>query len=330
MQMKYLYFFFCCLVSSFAYSQQTGQTENYLLNKLGTNSALASIDQEAHVTALGQYGPANCLGSLKNYYFAAEIPLMKSFGLALQYSSNSFKLADSKTVTLGIAKHIDLGDKLKISLGVNGGYSNTEFDFTSDYGISLMKKGTVDKSTSIISGPNGPMFSQNSNNFKQDQYLLGAGVFLNSDTWHVGFSVPNLVKNTVPNYMDPSKTVVLERPAFLSVQKDLKLNKKFSLTTGGLYRFSKINPAQRGLDLQASLWLNEKYSLGFWYQRIGAKQASNMNESKPLVIVTETIINKLRLGYAFNFSNNPSNFTNIKQQVMLRIDIDYLKKKPKI
>jgi type IX secretion system PorP/SprF family membrane protein len=313
-----------------AIGQHQGFTESYPINKLGINPALAGSDPKMRFSAIGQYGKANELGSLKNYYVSLEVPILKSIGTSIQYSDYSNLLVKYNTLAVGFAKHFQINDKTSLSFGLNGGTSNVKYDYKSDYGLSYLQElndKTVvknpDKGSLLPSGS----FGQNSvNQFAENQYLLGAGVFLNADKWHIGFAIPNLVKNKLPDNQDPAIKYVVERPAFLSLERDFDLTKKISLKSGTLYRFTK-NEYSKGLDLQTSVWLNKKYSLGIWYQRIGAK---SIDQNKPLLGVAEIIVSKARLAYSFNLSKNSNNFTNIKQQVMLRLDIDYLKKKQKI
>lgn len=317
--MKKLFLLISIFIINNAFGQQQGLTETYILNKLGVNAALASVDNDAHFTAIGQYGPANEIGSLKNYYLAIELPIMKSYGLSAQYSDFSNLLVKNNTVVLGLSKHFQLNDKTKLSFGLSSGVATTKYDYNSDYGISFVKEMdlSTSKSTTSSFGPFKPK------EYSGQQYLLGGGVFLNADKWHFGFAIPNIIKNKMPDIADSNKEYLAERPAFFSVEKDIKMSDKLKLTSGGLYRFSK-NSFQKGLDLQTSIWLKEKYSFGIWYQRIGAKNI--IGQSRPLVAVVELIIKKARLAYNFNL-NSQSNYTNIKQQVMLRLDIDYLKKK---
>ncbi len=319
--MKNISLILIMLFANYAFTQQMGHTESYPLNKLGYNPAIASIDKKAHLTAIGQYGDNNSLGSLKNYYLAAEISILKTAGLAIQYSDYSDLLLKNKTFSFGLSKHFKINDKATLSFGLSTGFVNSKIDYNTDYGLSVIKE---EEKTSAAFKPTSSN-NQAKMEIGESQYLLGGGIFLNAEKWHLGFSIPNLIKNELPADLTQSTKIVLERPAFLSIEKDFKFSEKLKLTSGGLYRFSK-NEFQKGLDIQSSIWLKEKYSLGLWYQRIGAKSIGN---NKPLLATTEIIVNKVRLSYSFNLTNNAANYTNIKQQIMLRLDIDYLKEKQK-
>jgi type IX secretion system PorP/SprF family membrane protein len=320
--MKYFILILFIFIKLTIFGQQTGLTENYVLNKLGSNPALASIDNKARLMATGQYGPNALNGNLKNYALTLEMPILKNSGISMQYSDFNYKLSKIKMLTIGIAKHVKFGDLGTISIGLNGGVANNQLDFSSDYGLSVVSE--IGKSASSSADYQILKPSTLPTDFRKNQYLIGAGIYLNYDTWHLGFSKPNMIKNAIPDYLNPTKMQILERPTFISLQKDIKISSKISLTSGGLYRISKINKAQQGLDLQTSIWLNKKYSVGLWYQRIGNQTT---NDPKPIIALTEVIINKVRLGYAYNFNEKPGTFTNIKQQIMFRLDFDYIKKK---
>jgi type IX secretion system PorP/SprF family membrane protein len=319
--MKILIFFALFIPVGLINAQQIGFTESYPINQLGYNAALAAQNGNASFTALGQYGKNGEPGSMKNYYMAFEAPIGNSMGAAIQFSNYSHLLINNKAVSFSFSKHLKLDEKSSLSVGINGGVANSEYDFESDYGLSIIAE--ADKSaTSAI--PNKTKFSP-INTFSESQYLLGAGIFFNTNSWHLGLSIPNILKNEVPKDLSTKELVALERPAFISIEKDFKLSQKWQITAGSLYRFSN-NEYQKGLDLNTAIWFNKKYSIGLWQQRLGAK---SFGENKPLLAITEVVINKVRLAYSFNLTNNSANYTNIKQQILLRLDIDYLKKKPK-
>ncbi|MES2795180.1 MAG: type IX secretion system membrane protein PorP/SprF [Bacteroidota bacterium] len=320
--MKNLIFIWLIVAAKSTIAQQTGLTESYPFQKLGHNPALASLDQKLHAVVLGQYGDLNETENLKNYYLAMEVPILKSMGLAVQYSDYSYNYTYLKNLSLSISKHIKLGENTTFSYGFTGGQVNTTIDYENNNTLTVVKEADKNSSAIISKTP-----INSAGQYSENQYLLGAGVFLNANQWHIGIAIPNIIKNQIPLVIDPNTQVVLERPAYFSLEKDFKLSDKLKLTSGGLYRFTK-NPYQKGLDIQSSVMLNEKYSLGLWYQRIGAEQIKNQN--KPLLVVAEIIIKKARLAYSVNLINNSSSYSNIKQQIMLRLDIDYLKKKQKI
>ncbi len=318
--MKNLIFIALFLSENIAIAQLSGQTESYPLNKIGYNSAYIANNGKASFTAIGQYGKNAEPGSLKNYYLALETPISKNLGAAIQFSNYSNLLFNNKTITIGFSNKIKLGETSSISIGLSAGAVNTKYDFETDYGLSIVKEAADFKTSTDF--PSSTK-AGNINQFAENQYVLGAGIFLNASSWHFGFAIPNILKNEIPVDISTITKVQLERPAYLSVEKDFNLNQKWKLTAGSLYRFSK-NEYQKGLDINTAFWFDKKYSLGIWQQRLGSKSGA---ENKPLLAVAEVIVNKVRLAYSFNLTNNSANYTNIKQQILLRLDIDYLKKK---
>jgi type IX secretion system PorP/SprF family membrane protein len=321
--MKKLYFLVLLFASIRITAQNAGFIETYPQNKLGYNPAFSGNENKMKITTIGQYGANNKLGSLKNYYLAAEIPIFKAAGIALQYSDYSYNLTKNKILSINIAKHIKFNAKTSLSYGITTGIADTRLDYESDYGISYLKES---KSAFDSDKINVSKSSINPNEqiqkFAENQYLLGAGIYFNADKWHFGFSVPNIIKNKSPKDAAVSTKIDLDRPAFLSIERDFQLNKTLDLKTGGLYRFSK-NTLEKGLDIQTSLWLNKKYSLGLWYQKLST---NNCCENNPILATSEIVVKKVRLGYSVKLKDN-KNYTNVKQAVMLRIDIDYLKNK---
>ena len=129
--MKKLYFLILLFTTASVCGQKTGLTETYQLHKLGYNPSVAGANNQLRITTIGQYGPNNELGSLKNYIVAAELPIFKSAGLAIQYSDYSYNLTKNKTIALNIAKHIKLSEKSSFSYGFTTGLVDTQFDFDS-------------------------------------------------------------------------------------------------------------------------------------------------------------------------------------------------------
>lgn len=318
--MKILNILFFLFLVKTASSQQVGLTESYPIHKLGYNAALAAQNGQASFTAIGQYGLSDQPGSLKNYYLAFEAPLFKNIGAAIQYSNYSNLLFNNKTIALSLSNQFKLSENTTLSLGVSGGMVNSKYDFETDYGLSIVQEKADIQSPSAFPSTSK---TANINQFSENQYLLGAGVFLNSKTWHIGFAIPNIIKNEVPADLNTNTKVKLERPAFISLEKDLILNPKWKIIAGSLYRFSK-NEYQKGVDINTAFWYNKKYSLGLWQQRLGSK---SLSQNRPLLAVAEVVVNKVRLAYSYNLSNTSTNYTNIKQQILLRLEIDYLKKK---
>ena len=64
--------------------------------------------------------------------------------------------------------------------------------------------------------------------------------------------------------------------------------------------------------------------MGLLQQRLGS---SSLSQNRPLLAVAEVVVNKVRLAYSYNLANTSTNYTNIKQQILLRLEIDYIKKK---
>lgn len=318
--MKILNLLFLFFLLKVASAQQAGITESYPIHKLGYNAAAAAQNGQASFTAIGQYGTGGQPGSLKNYYLALETPIIKNIGAAIQFSNYSNLLFNNKTIAISLSNQFKLNENTKLSLGVSGGVVNSKYDFETDYGLSIVKeKVDIDPTTAFPSSSK----SANFNKFAENQYLLGAGVFVNSKTWHIGFAIPNIIKNEVPADLNTNTKVQLERPAYISLEKDIVLNPKWKIIAGSLYRFSK-NEYQKGFDINAAFWYNKKYSLGLLQQRLGS---SSLSQNRPLLAVAEVVVNKVRLAYSYNLANTSTNYTNIKQQILLRLEIDYIKKK---
>jgi hypothetical protein len=298
-------------------AQVWGLSGGYLLQKSQGNVAMLSRSNATQVYAMGSLGPATQLGALNSFYIAVQSPISKNTYIGLSATQYEHNLLNNKAITINVAQKIKLSAKSSLSLGLNIGAAKTNFDLNTDYGLAY--KAAED----ILVPQKGSTFNLKVPDISQyaaSQAIIGAGVYLNFEKLHIGFGIPNLIKNMQPSTKYPYADSLIERPAYLSIERDVVLNKNFSLSTGINYRASS-NAYQKGFDVLAALWYKQKYSLGLAQQRITAEAGQ-----KPLLATAEVSIGKARLAYNFNLGPSQP-YTNIKQQILLRLDIDLLKPK---
>lgn len=294
-------------------AQIEGMSQSYVLNKLGYNIAYAGSQKKLRLQALGQYGPTKQLGGLSNYYISVDAPLGQGFNAAVQFSKYSYKVNAINSYTIGINKKIKINEQASLAVGINGGISNNEYDYDTDYGLSYVSAMTAKAGSFMPS-------SYNKVEFSQAQRILGAGVFFNFNKWHFGAAIPNIIENKLPDYQNAGEVIYLQRPAFINVENDFKLSEKYSLRPGLLYRVTS-NELSNGIDASLALRYKEKYSFGLWQQRIGAASGPS-----PLLATTELTLGGSQLAYSINLSGSKNN-NLIQQQILLRLDIDFLKAK---
>ncbi len=315
---KYFILILLFIFSASARAQVAGISNGYLLQASQANIAQITNNDSYKAYAMLQLGPKNELGGLENYYLNLQSKLLKhNMAFSVQFSNLDYKLLHSKTINLALAKRLQLSPKTNISVGVNIGTSRNTINFDNDYGLSVIAEAM--KSTSYTSKS-----QMSANNYDKNQTIFGAALYANVDTWHVGFAVPNMIKNSQPQSAFPFDEQVLERPGFFSLEKDLKLNDKLEFLPSVYYRFSS-DAFQKGADVVAQLRYLKKYKVGLAQQRIGQTEGY-----KPLLAMAEVAIKNTGLAYTINLKSENSDFTNIKQQVMLRVDLDFLGNKQQV
>ena len=142
---------------------------------------------------------------------------------------------------------------------------------------------------------------------------FGLGVYYQNDDWYAGVSMPNV------NASSDGYNV----PIFVSGGYLFPLSDDFTLKTGVVFRrISNGNYNRNDIDLHGVLWVKERFGVGIWYQNTGSEFVN-----KALLGSLEVQLNKMRIGYSYDFQgSNSTNTTSPANQgfhqIMLRFDFD--------
>ncbi len=250
----------CCLlalvflsVMSTATAQQDPQYTQYMYNTQVVNPAYAGNREVLSFGLLGRTQWASLKGSPETGTFTVNSPigLYDNMGLGLSIVYDRIGPAMESNVVIDYSYSLNLSFDTKLSFGLKAGLDMLDVDY----------------SKLNIFDPNDPHFQTNVDNELQPQ--IGAGLYLNTDRFYAGLSVPNFL-NT--RHFDESSLengntddIAIERLHYFFIIGyvfDLNENLKFKPAT--LFKYVSGSPLQ--WDMSANFLINEKFTLGASYR----------------------------------------------------------------
>ncbi|MEQ5791628.1 type IX secretion system membrane protein PorP/SprF [Muricauda sp. NFXS6] len=250
----------CCLlalvflsVMSTATAQQDPQYTQYMYNTQVVNPAYAGNREVLSFGLLGRTQWASLKGSPETGTFTVNSPigLYDNMGLGLSIVYDRIGPAMESNVVVDYSYSLNLSYDTKLSFGLKAGLDMLDVDY----------------SKLNIFDPNDPHFQTNVDNELQPQ--IGAGLYLNTDRFYAGLSVPNFL-NT--RHFDESSLengntddIAIERLHYFFITGyvfDLNENLKFKPAT--LFKYVSGSPLQ--WDMSANFLINEKFTLGASYR----------------------------------------------------------------
>ena len=238
---------------STATAQQDPQYTQYMYNTQVVNPAYAGNREVLSFGLLGRTQWASLKGSPETGTFTVNSPigLYDNMGLGLSIVYDRIGPAMESNVVIDYSYSLNLSFDTKLSFGLKAGLDMLDVDY----------------SKLNIFDPNDPHFQTNVDNELQPQ--IGAGLYLNTDRFYAGLSVPNFL-NT--RHFDESSLengntddIAIERLHYFFIIGyvfDLNENLKFKPAT--LFKYVSGSPLQ--WDMSANFLINEKFTLGASYR----------------------------------------------------------------
>lgn len=286
------------------FAQQDPQYTMYRFNGLIANPAYAGSRDALSLVGMYRWQWVNVPGAPQTGSFAIHSPLKNNnVALGLSFISDNYTIVHSEKLEGDFAYRIPVGKKKKIKISLGLGISATNVR------ASLTEVGLQQGSD--------PGFQ---NNVKLWMPNISAGLYIYSDKFFIGLSVPEILSNSLA-----TKGQVWQRSIdsahqyttlFATAGYVFELGKKVRFTPSILIKYvPKFAPIS--MDFNANfifidrLWLGVSYRLSDSY---GFMAAFN-------------ITRQLRVGYAYDLTVSPvSSFTSGSHEVMIGYDFDYLKK----
>ncbi|MDF0705585.1 type IX secretion system membrane protein PorP/SprF [Muricauda sp. 81s02] len=234
-------------------AQQDPQYTQYMYNTQVVNPAYAGNREVLSFGLLGRTQWVSLEGSPESGTFTVNSPigLYDNMGLGLSIVYDRIGPAVESNIVVDYSYSIKLSYQTKLSMGLKAGLDMLDVDYTK----------------LNIFNPNDPHFQNSVDNKLQPQ--IGAGLYLNTDRFYAGLSVPNFLNTK--HYDESSlentdvESIAIERLHYYFITGyvfDLNTNLKFK--PAALVKYVSGSPLQ--WDLSANFLINEKFTLGASYR----------------------------------------------------------------
>lgn len=271
-------------------AQQDSQYTQYMYNTVSVNPAYAGT--RGSLSMLGVYRNqwVGLDGAPETLNFAVHSPIgVQGVGVGLGFTSDKIGPSTESIITADFSYTINFSEVTKLSFGVKGG-------------LSLLD---LDPNKLLIYDPNDYDLTQKS----YSSPIVGAGLYLHSEDWYLGFSSPNLLETE--HYDDVQVSTATEKTHLyfiggyvFSINSNLQL-KPAVLAKG-------VVGAPLAVDVSANALLYNRITFGLAYRLDAA--VSGMAGFQ----VNENIM----IGYAYDYDTTDlGNYNSGSHEIFLRFEL---------
>ena len=274
------------------FAQQEPQYTQYMFNTVSVNPAYAGTREALNVLLLSRLQWVGMEGAPRTYDFTIHTPISKyKMGIGFSLVSDSYGPVSNQYLNLSYAYRVNITEKTILSMGIKGGIYN--------YHVNL---------TGLNFGESGAYINEN----PEQKFLpnAGMGLYLFSDSYYVGASVPRLIQTELNGEQMTAGTLGdLKRHYYLMGGLVFDLSSELKLKPSIINRFVEGAPAST--DLTAQLIIRDTYWAGVTYR---------YNEATALLASVQ-VSNQLMIGYSFDFQQSElSTFNNGSHEIVISFD----------
>jgi type IX secretion system PorP/SprF family membrane protein len=289
-----------------ARAQQDPQYTMYRFNGLVFNPAFAGSRDALSMAAIYRWQWVNVPGSPQTASFAIHSPLANDhIAIGLSFLSDHYTVVHSDKLEGDFAYRIHTGKnkKIKISLGVGVSATNVRMDLSS---VGLAQGGGAD-----------PSFRNNVNLWLPN---VSAGIYVYSDKFFIGVSVPEILSNSLSTKGEVWEKSLDSAHQYTSLYATagyvFDLGKKVKFAPSILVKYvPKYAPIS--MDFNANFIFIDRLWLGVSYR---------LSDSYGFMVAIN-ITRQLRVGYSYDLTVSPiSHFTTGSHEVMAGYDLDFRRK----
>jgi len=251
-------------------AQQEVMFTQYMHNEVTINPAYAGSHDVVSLTALYRHQWVGIEGAPRSMSFNGHTPLRnEKIGIGLSIIGDQIGVTDNIHFYGSGSYRIMLSKTMKMQFGLQMGGTSTSADLTS------LK--TEDG--------NDPLFQQNTTTTMSPNF--GGGIHLENEKFYFGFSVPQLLTNTLE--VEGEKLLEQTRHYFLTTGYVFDISERWKAKPS---LFLKMVPgAPLEADITANAILDEKYWFGLAYRTGDAVSLLLMLQANE----------QFRVGYAYDF-----------------------------
>lgn len=271
-------------------AQQDSQYTQYMYNTVMVNPAYAGTRGSLSMIGLYRNQWVGLDGAPETINFSLNSPIgVQGVGLGLGFVSDKIGPSSESLITADFSYTIKVGDELNLSFGIKGGFSL--FDLNPD-------KLTI--------------FDPNDYNLRRQNSMspvVGAGVYLHSERWYLGFSTPNFLETK--HYDDVQvSTATEELHMYFIGGYVFDINSSFKLKPALMVK--AVDGAPLAVDVSANALINNGLILGLAYRldaAVSAMAGFQLNEN-------------MMVGYAYDYETTDlGNYNNGSHEIFLRFEL---------
>ncbi len=303
---KFLLFTIYCLLFTSVFAQQDAEYSMYRFNGLYLNPAYSGSHDVITATAIYRNQWMKMRGAPQSASVAIHSPLKNErVGLGLIYSYDQIGVSKTNSVNASFAYRIPVGKKKKVKfcIGLSAGFTN--------YRADLNNVATTEA--------NDPNFVSNN----QNRWLpnVGFGIYVYSEKFFVGVSLPHILANRLngkTSVFETSPTIARQYYHLLVTGGYVfDLGKKVKFMPSVLFKYVPVH-APITFDFNATFVFVDRLWLGAAYR---------LNDSYNFMAAVN-ITKQLRVGYAYDLTVSSLNkYTSGSHEVMLGFDFDFERRK---
>lgn len=290
MKSNYFFTFALLFTSVFSYSQQDAQYTQYMYNTINVNPAYAGSRDVLSIFGMYRTQWVGLEGAPDTGVFSAHLPVGERIGLGLTFVNDRIGIADENTISADFSYGIPVSENYKLAFGLKATAHLLNVDYS---------KLSID--------PNDPSFQSSVDNMFSPN--VGAGIYLYSNKFYVGASVPNILETK--HFDDNSGSTVKERlHGYLITGYVFDLTESVKFKPAAMAKAVGGSPLQ--VDLSGNFMFNEKFVLGVawrWSAAVSALAGFQVNDS-------------WFIGYAYDAETTKlANYNSGSHEIFLRYEL---------
>ncbi len=275
-------------------AQQEPLYTQYMFNTVSVNPAYAGTRNAMNILLLSRIQWAGLDGAPRTYNLTMHTPLNNyKMGLGFSIVKDTYGPVDNTYFNFNYAYRINVSEKTILSMGIKGGVYN--------YYVGLNDV-SVQNSDASFSG----------NYEKKVQPNAGMGLYLYSNKWYAGFSIPKLIQSELTGEQVTTSSVLdLKRHYFLMAGYVFDLNSDLK------FKPSFINKVVEGAPPSTDITGQFLYKNAYWF-------GATYRLGDAVALLANIQLNKqLMVGYSYDFSvSNLASYNNGSHEIIISYDFD--------
>jgi type IX secretion system PorP/SprF family membrane protein len=274
-----------------SYAQQDSQFTQYMYNTININPAYAGSRGALSIFGLHRTQWVGMDGAPTTNSFSVNTPINNSnLGLGVSFINDKIGPTNENNISLDLSYFIQVNETYKLAVGLKGSANLFNLD-----------SGDLNPAD-----PGDDHLQSIDNKFDPN---IGAGIYLHSDKFYAGFSVPNFLQTT--SYSDNEYSVNKEKINYYFITGYVfDLNPDLKFKPALLTKMVQGAPLQ--VDVSANFMLYDKFVIGAAYRWSAAISG----------MVGFQVTDGLYIGYAYDHeTTNLSHYNSGSHEIFLRYEL---------